>query len=86
MRVEDAKKKVCTVMSNHVITGAGDIILATVNCICGDCMEWQFQKELETKKFERSQHPQDFGSYISVKTIVDCEEDTGIGYCKRIGK
>jgi hypothetical protein len=47
MKVEEAKKKVCPFMSHHVSSTMDDILLATANCICGDCMAWEYDWMLD---------------------------------------
>jgi len=49
MKVSEAKEKICPFMCNHVSTPSDDIIFATVNCACGDCMAWEWKETYEKK-------------------------------------
>lgn len=87
MKVEEAKTRVCP-----FIMGSGSInfdepisnndTTANINCICGDCMAWEYTKTHTTKAIT---------SYEDGKPNTQCLhndeellENSKEGYCKRL--
>lgn len=83
MLVHEAKNMVCPFIQSvskmeslHSIESP-----ANINCICGDCMAWQFQYEHKKIVGYNEGSPEYSGTKIS-----DTSEKTELGYCKRLGK
>lgn len=90
MLVGEAKEKVCPFISG-VVGNATDVGEYPVNCICGDCMAWEYTKEYNVKyandmmdeaNFKALGYEHDDGAVW----IKELQEDKKEGYCKRLEK
>lgn len=109
MKVSEAKTKVCPFIQDAnageyvgiQTYERGGIIPANINCICGDCMAWEFTNTL-TKESKELAH-----EYASIshdafdnrtyeekleyikrvsRKITELDESEKEGYCKRLEK
>lgn len=98
MKVREAKEKVCPFIQNiaqYNWQKSHDEYEceANINCVCGNCMAWQYTKE-HTYKELNERNKQNIKDYESkgYKWFDGCEwrkeldEDEKEGYCKRLGE
>jgi len=97
MKVEEAKTKVCPFMVEYTFEANDCTATKYSNCICGDCMAWEFTKTETFKTIKRKigQEPEekievngifyflgkDGETYYS--NMIELDNSQKEGYCKR---
>ena len=80
MKVSEAKKKICPFMSYQERSLHE---LYNTTCVCGDCMAWEYTKQVSDRETIQSTVKKGDITY-SVNNPKPLIEDDKEGYCKRL--
>ena len=94
MKASEAKTKVCPFISN-ILPAEDDGFQYgwKVNCICGDCMAWEYTKKYlykdlneKNKQNIKDYEKKGFEWFDGCEWRKELDESEKEGYCKRLGQ